>query len=176
MHENSLYTKTAAGVDELKSRTRALPPRLRTMLIMVDGQRTLAQLQHAAAGLGAPSDFLEVLQGQGLVEALAAQPGSTARSRPVATAASSTVERTGSSASQTPASAVDRYAAARKLMNTTAVDALGLRAFLFTLKLEKCTTPKDLSLLLPEFTQALTKSRGDLFARRVADQVRALLD
>src|SRR5690606_434212 len=53
-----IYRKTEAGRDEIRDRTRKLPPQLRTVLLMVDGQRTLAELRQVAAGVKAPDDAL----------------------------------------------------------------------------------------------------------------------
>jgi hypothetical protein len=67
MAESRIFEKTEAGAEEVKARTRKLPPRLRAMLIMVDGNTPLPQLEVAAATLGAPGDFLESLLEQGLI-------------------------------------------------------------------------------------------------------------
>ena len=39
----------------------------------------------------------------------------------------------------------------------TIVDALGIRAFLFTLRLERCATRADLKTLLPDYARSLMK-------------------
>ena len=62
MNSRDVVVKTAEGVAELKQRSRKLPPRLRTMLIMIDGSLTVAQLKQAAAGLGAPEGFIDTLR------------------------------------------------------------------------------------------------------------------
>ena len=161
MTNNQVYVKTVAGANEVKLRSRALPPRLRTMLIMVDGTRTAAQLHAAATMLGAPVDFLHMLLHRGLV---AARPFAPA---PVTLAVS------GLSLPdvELPSTEAERFLAAQKFMNDTTVDALGLRAFFFTLKLEKAGTCADLRLLLPEFIKGVTKGAGPDKARRFEAQV-----
>jgi hypothetical protein len=165
MEDSDIYTKTLKGAEEVKSRDRRLLPRLRTMLIMVDGVRNVAQLKDSAATLGAPDDFLDSLLGDGLVVLLRAGRPSRRSvdlelpTEPLAQAASE----------------IERFTVARKLMNDTAVDALGFRVILFTLKLEKCFTTQDLRALLPEFRQSLTKSRGAEFAASVTDRIGAVL-
>lgn len=69
----------------------------------------------------------------------------------------------------------DKFRAALKFMNDSAVDLLGLRAFFFTLKLEKCYTPQDLLALLPDFSKAIAKSNGPEMARALEDRARQLL-
>jgi hypothetical protein len=63
-----IYRKTDAGRDEISNRGRRLAPPLRTVLLMVDGQRTLAQLREVAAGMKAPDDALPALLADGLIE------------------------------------------------------------------------------------------------------------
>lgn len=62
------YRKTDAGRAEIRDRSRRLPPALRTLLLVVDGQRTLAQLQEVATGVRAPDDALDRLLAEGLIE------------------------------------------------------------------------------------------------------------
>ena len=44
MGNDWILAKTVAGVEEIATRTRRVPPRLRTMLILVDGRRSVEQL------------------------------------------------------------------------------------------------------------------------------------
>jgi hypothetical protein len=54
-----------------------------------------------------------------------------------------------------PATDAERFRVTQKFMNDCAVDALGLRAFFWTLKLEKVSTCDELRQLLPEFRKAM---------------------
>jgi hypothetical protein len=159
MSESDVFFKTAAGAEALKQRSSDLPARLRTVLIMVDGVRTVAQLRQAAAALGAPDDFLNVLQQQGWVGLPAPAAATVA---PVTEAA-------------LPQSNAERFLAAQRYMNDTAVDGMGFRVFFFSLKLEKCFNADDLRALLPEFVKHMTKARGEVFAQAASDRVRRLL-
>jgi hypothetical protein len=164
MKDNDIPVKTAAGTDEVSRRARKLPQRLRTMLIMVDGEISAAQLRQAAVTLGAPADCLESLEAQGLIQAqaAAAAPAPLRAAEPAAAA----------SLGSDP----ERFRAAQKFMNDSAVDALGLRAFFFTLKLEKCYTCDDLRALLPDFTRLIAKGSGDPAARLLAGRARDILN
>ena len=167
MNNNALYVKTAAGADEVKARSRALPPRLRTMLIMVDGTRTAAQLLAAATTLGAPADFLSTLLQMGLVEV-------RTEARTAAPAAAMPAEQA-TPEMDLPSTDGERFRVAQKFMNDSVVDALGLRAFFFTLKLEKAANCDDLRLLLPEFFKAVAKGAGEDKARRFEARARQTL-
>jgi len=168
MVEPVIFEKTEAGAEEVKARSRKLAPRLRTMLIMVDGTISASQLQDAAATLGAPNDFLESLQEQGLI-----------RRRNAAEAAEASIDVV-LDAPTTPAwpeppTDGERFRSAQKFMNDSAVDAMGLRAFFFTLKLEKCFTLDDLRELLPEYTKVVTKGSGDGVARVLSRRARDMI-
>ena len=68
MASGTVYRKTALGVAEVQERKLKLNPRLRTMLILVDGTLDEAALRDNAAQLGAPDDFLAKLLEAGLIE------------------------------------------------------------------------------------------------------------
>ena len=158
MNATDIVIKTPEGVQELKTRSHKLPPRLRAMLIMIDGSMNCSQLQAAAGKLGVSGDFLDNLQSEGLV---ATKPSA---------------KLAGSAAGQaSESSEVDRFRAAQKFMNDTVVDALGFRAFFFTLKLEKCTTRPELAALLDDHTKAIIKGSGDDIARVLRSRLRELL-
>ncbi len=173
MDQSLIYEKTAAGAEEVKARSRRLQPRLRTMLIMVDGTMNAAQLQAAATTLGAPENFLAVLVEQGLVQARekrvrAAEAADLAASP----AAVPDIELP---ADETVPGETERFRMAQKLMNDSVVDALGLRAFFFTLKLERCYTCADLAALLPEYGKAVTKGSGESAGRLLVARVKQIL-
>ena len=158
MDSTDIAVKTAAGAEELKSRARKLAPRLRTMLIMIDGSLQVDQLQQAAARLSVQPDFLDSLLQQGLI---------------------ALVPRVGKTAAAAPAEAlseVERYRAVQRFMNDSVVDALGFRAFFFTLKLEKCFTRADLVALLPDYAKAIAKGSGEDVARVLDKRVREMLE
>ena len=60
-------------------------------------------------------------------------------------------------------------------MNETVVDALGIRAFLFTLKLEKCATATDLATLLPGYAEALLKKLDREAVRAMVERAREFI-
>lgn len=61
-----IYQKTQKGTEALANRQSGLAPRLRSLLIMVDGKRTHAELTTMAAALGDPQRLSE-LEAEGLV-------------------------------------------------------------------------------------------------------------
>ena len=61
-------SRTQAGNTELQTRARKLPQRLRTLLLLVDGKRSAAEVSQMAVQAGAPADGLEILMSQGFVQ------------------------------------------------------------------------------------------------------------
>jgi hypothetical protein len=172
MQDLDICCKTEAGLAELRDRALRLPPRLRTMLIMVDGIRTVAQLRMAALSLGAPEDCLQVLLSMGLVGL------DSTRQRPDAAAVPRAPSASAEAAPPQRAPRPDdneRLRATVKFLNDSVVDLLGLRAFLWTLRLEKCFSVNDVLALLPEFSKAIAKHKGAEMARALEAQVRQML-
>jgi len=59
--------KTAEGRAEISRRSRALNQRLRTVLLLIDGRRTISQIRTVAVQVGAPETCLDDLLDMGLV-------------------------------------------------------------------------------------------------------------
>jgi hypothetical protein len=169
MSDTLVFVKTTLGSDELKSRARRLPSRVRTMLIMVDGMQTLAQLNAAAASIGAPEACMAFLLEQKLIEAKH-KPAPRAPATEAVQAVDVPIEFEAPELTNAA-----RYLAAQKLMNDSAVDALGLRAFFFTLKLERAFNCEDLRTALPDFGKALAKGKDPAAAALIEARVRVLL-
>jgi hypothetical protein len=159
MTDTTRYEKTAMGVEEIRSRRKNLRGRERTLLILVDPSKTADELRASAARIGVPGDFLQTLVRDGYVVAVAGTEGDAALPTPRVV----TKDEFG------------RFRAAKAFMNETAVDALGVRAFMFTLKLERCSTLPDLAKLLPDYAKAIAKGRGEAETRLLVDRAAELL-
>jgi hypothetical protein len=153
MNPQDVLDKTALGLREVRERTLGLPARLRGILIMVDGRATVERLQALAAQSGAPPDALEQLLAQELVvvREMPARPARAPRPPPPADAPAPV-------ATPAPMVEADRLRAAQKHMNDSIVDALGMRALFFTLKIERCFSRDDLVALLPEYQRLMAKA------------------
>ncbi len=78
----------------------------------------------------------------------------------------------------TPGITVDelsRFREAKSFMNETVVSALGLRAFVFTLRLERCSTRAELGRLMPDYEKALRKVAPEPEAKVLAGRLRDML-
>ena len=64
----------------------------------------------------------------------------------------------------------------RQFMNESSVAALGLRAFMFTLKLERCYSKEELLGLLPEYQRVLGKAKDQAYADAMTRHAKEMLD
>jgi hypothetical protein len=158
----AIYVKTPAGSEEVRSRKMKLAPKLRTMLILVDGRKPVALLREEVSACGMPSDCIEQLESLGLVG-------------PVATTAQPSAVRDNTRAEAAAFDPAARFRMAQQFMNDTAVNALGIRAFFFTLKLERCANVNDLKDLVEPYHAAIAKGGGaaeaDVLTRRVREML-----
>ena len=65
MDKNTLFGKTAAGREAMTSRPAGLVPRLRSLLIMVDGKRNLAEFEKLTGSLEQATQSLNELMAAG---------------------------------------------------------------------------------------------------------------
>lgn len=68
MDAQAIYRKSGKGTEAIASRT--LAGKLRTLLILVDGKKTIANLRELAVGLGEPDQLLAQLKAEGFIEAV----------------------------------------------------------------------------------------------------------
>ncbi len=138
--------KTEQGRAEIESRSRKLPGGLRSLLLLVDGRRTVAELQELAKRLNAPEDALqqllslELISGEGAAAASPPSIGEPAN-EPIAP---------GDGGS-------NRFGILYALMTDLVREQLGVRGYFFQLKLERAQDDAALEALLPELQSALAK-------------------
>jgi hypothetical protein len=152
--------KTAAGQREIGQRALKLTPRARSLLIMIHGTDTVADLSHSMRSLGGVPTILNELATLGLISGVAA----------------------GALAQQPEVHASDiapPTQQVKQLLNETAVAALGVlgtfAAFRFTLKLEHCYSAEELRGIIPEYRRVVGKAKGDEFADAVIRRAEVLL-
>lgn len=68
LDKSATYHKTPKGAEAIATRDRGLSPRLRSMLILVDGRRGFDELARIAQALGDPEQLLARLEAEGLIE------------------------------------------------------------------------------------------------------------
>ena len=164
MDSRAIVVKTLKGVEEIETKKYKLSPRVRTVLILVDGRKTAGELIDLALQLGSSAAVLDEFVAQGLVE-LKISPQS-----PLAGAATALEQQGAPELDE-----YGRFRAAHKFMINSVVNMIGIKAFFFTLKLEKCATRNDLLALLGDYTKAISKGAGAVEAELLTKHARALL-
>lgn len=157
MHDRAIPSKTAAGRDEIEKRSRKLSSGLRSILLLIDGQRSARDLKSVIAGVHAPADALEQLVELGLI----------AEAAPAAT---DTIEQAPPRTSE----AVNRYNMLYALMSDGIREHLGLRGYFVQLKVERSGTVDELLALLPDLSTAVTKAKGSQVGAEFEDRLRLL--
>lgn len=153
--QDGLYSKTDAGRAEIRTRSRKLSPALRSILLLVDGQRDATTLRRMAADLHAPMDALDQLLARGLIRNVHV-PAEVAAARP-----SSVISQ--------------RFRTVSGLMSAAVHEHLGLLGFFMQLKIERCSDMTELEALLPDVGEAVARARGFDCARQWERGIRVAL-
>lgn len=170
MHDDYIPTKTAEGQHEIAQRSRKLSPRQRMLLISISGNSSVAELRKQFGSIG---DFDELMRNLAELDLINLPAAVVVAEIPSPPPPSVTPAKPAPAMTPViaPVAAPDIHvppptgvAAAKQLMNETAFANLGLRAYMFTLKLEHCYTGEELLELLPDFTRLLTTAKGETYA------------
>jgi len=156
---NTLFRKTAKGVEEIQTRMYRLQPRLRSALILVDGRRSGVDLHPLLQP--EPEATLRTLAEQGFIEPTQAPAPAAQAPAPVAAA----VERQAAPAAES--FDLQRRAAVRMLN-----DLLGPAAETLAIRMERARNSVELQPHLASAVQAIGNLRGvaaaEAFAARFA--------
>lgn len=162
MQLHQMPAKTEQGRAEIESRSRKLAGGLRSVLLLVDGRRTVAELQELAKRLNAPADALQQLLSLELIsgDMVDGQPS-------IGEPANDPVARE---------SGNNRYTILYALMTDLVREQLGVRGYFLQLKLERAQDAETLDALLPELQSALAKKTSDQGAASSIARIRAAAD
>lgn len=153
----TFYRKTRIGQAEIETRALRLLPRLRNLLIIIDGRRDAEALQ---ALLGyAPATGLQELLAYGLIEAVAQRMSTPA------VAGGNAVPSTQVATSDAAAFTALRKAAVRALN-----DALGLAGETLAIRMERSPTEAELRPLLQLAVALVGSARGAAAGRSFAER------
>lgn len=139
--------KTETGLQVMKDRSVPLTPRQRSVFILVDGRRSMAELLAASAAMGVSQEDVEQLFELGLITDSGARPPSAG---PVA-AAAPVQEAVQEEKSRSP---VQRYQDAYPIA-TRLTASLGLRGFRLNLAVEAAGNYEQLADLAPRIREAV---------------------
>jgi len=160
MNQGEIYAKTEEGVRELKERKRNLPIALRSLLIMVDGNRTVAEVLERARAVRADAAALATLERVGLIAKRFSAP-SAVESEAVAAPRSQ--------------DEVQRFLAAQQRISDAINSHLGFRGYLMMMRLQRAANLRDLRDFLPDLAQALVKRIGPANAGQIVSGIERLI-
>ncbi len=180
----TIYDKTDKGREELSTRKYQLAPRSRSLLVLVDGKQTVADLLKKIAGLGLNQDlldqeFITVSQNvaQSAVPAPSAVPAQEAEvevvteALPISVALSKPILVI----SENPEENARRFQALSKFFNETIKSTLGFRGFTLQLKVERAANIQEFEDLRIVYIEAVLKAKGKDLARSLRDRLDQLL-
>ena len=159
MNPSDVFVKSAMGRLEIETRRNQLGRDLRFVLVMVDGKTPAGEILRQAVSVGASASTFDELARAGYinVEPSSVPAKADVVAPPVASASLSSAET--------------RFFETRQLMTDTVVNAMGLRSFGFTLKLERANSVQELRDLLPEFAKLVERGNGKLEAEVLVSRV-----
>jgi hypothetical protein len=173
---NTIFDKTDKGRDEIATRQYHLAPRLRTLLLLVDGKHTAGELLAKIASLGVTEASIAELLDNGFICAAsvatvasipsAAQVSPTSAPQPVEQQAAATVLPEGKS----------QFEAIYEFYTATIKSTIGLRGYALQLKVEKSASIDDFRQLRRPYLEAVLKARGEEMARSLRDRLDQLLN
>lgn len=154
MMPDALYARTDKGVTELALRSQAIPARARSILVMIDGKATGAQLLTKFAAFPNSGELLELLEAGGYIEPTT----SSVMLQPVAVDA-----------------AQGAMGATRRYMVQTLREVLGPDADMLTEEVENSRTPEKLFALAEQHHDLMVAIDQSSRAAEYLSQVMQLL-
>ncbi|MGB0134563.1 hypothetical protein [Dokdonella sp.] len=170
MFEHAIPVKTATGRLEIDERKQKLGARHRMVLISINGERSVASIRKQFAAINEIDTLLEDLLVGGMIEVaneaeIAVEPTAAAITAPppeMQPVVEARIATPASAEASPPASLAtgsdEGLHEARDYMSRTLSAKVGIRAFLFTQKVDRCQTREALHELLPEFRRLLRKN------------------
>ena len=162
MDKSAVFAKTDEGREALTGRPPGLTPRLRSLLIMTDGKRTVADLDKMLGADGAAAPLLEQLMAQRWVQGhgqglSASAPVDTASIPTLVTVASAEVKVAAPPAEAPMPTAVViwPFSDARRRVVRFINDQLGPMGETLAMRVEGCKSPAELQTALPRIRDGL---------------------
>lgn len=172
-----LFDKTDKGREEISTRCHHLAPRMRTLLLLVDGKSTVDQVLQKVAGIGLDeAALIDLLDQQFIHEAMTTNAdeqavidaiGASGEHKPDATA--------GVTDTVTPNPENAQRQKLHQFFSATIKSTLGLRGYPLQLKVDRASSIDDFIALRDPYLAAVLKAAGPEMQRILADRLNQLL-
>lgn len=153
----TIFRKTAKGAAEIETRAHRLAPRMRSLLILVDGRRDVDDLKSLIAQQA--EETLKALADQGFIEAVGETVKATGAAPPAAQPAPIVAARTTAD-----------FEALRRAAVRAMNDSLGPSGESLALRMEKARTLEELQPLLSMAAKLIGAARGAAAAQAYAQR------
>ena len=184
----TLFDKTTRGRAEIAIRGNNLSPRLRTLLLLVDGKTDSDKLLTKVAGLGLSASHLEILLEAGLIEAhvTVIAPLTVAPTTKPAINTDTFNESVASPPSAAPVFGIpqtqtilpigkSQFECVYRFYNETIKNMIGLRGYSLQLRVERASSIDDFKEIRQLYLEAIFKSKGKEITRSLRDRLDQLL-
>jgi hypothetical protein len=162
MDLSEIYAKTELGLQELRERKLNLPLPLRSLLILVDGNRTIAEVLEKGRALRLDLRALTALERGGLIAKRFSAP-SKQKIAPEAPPEQRTEDD------------VQRFMRAQQMISDAINEHLGFRGYGLMMRLQRTANVRDLHDLLPDFAKAMVKRIGMEPATPIVSEIERLI-
>jgi hypothetical protein len=184
------YDKTDKGREEIATRKYQLAPRLRTLLVMIDGKQNADDLLKKVTALGLGEQQLSELLEQGFIQTTAQSvtPSPARTPLPAAHAAAPAASTAAATDSISPDSVLglghntdqdmsdaERFKMAYNFFNETIKSTIGLRGYALQLKVERAGSLDEFRELRRSYLEAVQKAKGNEMARSLRDRLDQIL-
>jgi hypothetical protein len=179
-----IYDKTNKGREEITTRGYHLASRLRSLLVIVDGKQTDAELLKKIAGLGLGEQHLQELLDQGFIAAIQIETSPILTDTPKPEIESTEVlseQVSDASIDQIDTSAppikdpAEQFREVYSFFNDSIKSNIGFRGFNLQLKVERANNLQKLEELRRPFLEAIFKAKGEETLRTLSTQLDKLL-
>lgn len=166
----SIFDKTDKGRDEIATRQYRLVPRLRTLLVLVDGKQTKGELLQKFSGIGLNEDSLAELLDNGFIrQTVAAAP------QVVAVAPAPAAEKTVPDPDSFLPPGQNQFQAIYQFYTETIKSTIGLRGYGLQLKVEKAASIDEFRALRQPYLEAVLRAKGNEMTRSLGGRLDQLL-
>lgn len=162
---NPIFDKTEKGREEIATRKYHLAPRLRTLLLLVDGKQGTDAILQKVTGLGLNQESLVELSNQGFIHQMAPAPAPVEVSVP-SPAQSMAVLPEGET----------QFEAIYHFYTETIKSTIGLRGYALQLKVERASSIEEFRELRQPYLEAVGKAKGNEMARSLQIRLDQLLN
>lgn len=180
---NTIFDKTEKGREEIATRKHHLAPRLRTLLVMIDGKHDASELLRKVAAIGIDEQSVNELFTMGFIAPVHGQAPAVAPQPAAGPAAVQTEEAPVAVAAkpeEAPSSVLppgeNQFQAIYHFYNETIKSTIGLRGYALQLKVERAGSIDDFRAIRQPYLDAVLKAKGSEMARSLGNRLDQLLN